>query len=237
MDSGKKDRKISTSNAADYNARHGKEIEDCNNNFINHLKTAREAKGYTQEKAAKVLDIQLVTYRKIEQGNNRKDVAFFLNSLATAFGVSADYLVGLSESQHPDYDKLTEQTGLNDKSIQVLTELFRQDGGDDRRGVIDFINCFFGNGECSLYFFEHLSLKLQDLYESAAPDSPKRTLYNQIVLGISEWIMDYLNKVVVPTYKQIREEGSYESPTMEHYLSAVPDKRIVNKYFFYNHTL
>lgn len=225
MDSEKKDRKISTSNAADYNARHSKEIEDCNNVFIDHLKTAREAKGYTQEKAAKELDIQLVTYRKIEQGKNRKDIAFFLNSLATAFSVSADYLVGLSESQHPDYDTIVKQTGLNHKSIQVLMELFRQDGGDDSRGVMDFINCFFGNGDCSLCFLEGLSSRLQDLYESAAPDSPYRTLHNQIALDVSERITDYLVKVVVPTYEQLRKNGSYESPSLEYYLTVAPGKK------------
>lgn len=199
------------------------------NIFINRLQDVRKKdRNLTQEACAEKLGVSTATYRAYEQGAKRKDAPYYVYSLANVLNVSADYLLGLKESKHPDYDKLTEQTGLNDKSIQVLTELFRQDGGDDSRRVIDFINCFFGNGECSLYFFEQLSLKLQDLYESAAPDSPKRTLYNQIVLGINEWIMDYLNKVVVPTYKQIRENGSYESPTMEYYLSAVPDKREKN---------
>lgn len=228
MDSEKKDRKISTSNAADYNARHSKEIEDCNNDFIEHLKTARKAKGYTQKDMAEKLGYQKETYSKIEQGKVKDKDAHFIYSLADILCVSADYLVGLSESQHPDYDTIVKQTGLNHKSIQVLMELFRQDGGDDSRGVMDFINCFFGNGDCSVYFFEKLSSKLQDLYESAAPDSPMRTLHNQIALNISEWIMDYLNKVVLPTYEQLRKDGFYESPTMKHYLSAVPDKKKKN---------
>lgn len=225
MDSEKKDRKISTSNAADYNARHSKEIEDCNNDFIDHLKTAREAKGYTQKDMAEKLGYKKETYSKIEQGKLKDKDAHFIYSLAKILDVSADYIVGLSESQHPNYEKLMKQTGLNDKSIQVLMELFRQDGGDDNRGVIDFINCFLGNGACSIYFFEGLSSIIQDLYKSAAPDAPFRTFHDHFALRMSEWITDYLNKVVVPTYEQLRENGSYESPTMEQYLTVIRDKK------------
>lgn len=117
MDSGKKDRKISTSNAADYNARHSEEIKSCNNIFIKHLKTAREAKGYTQKDMAEKLGYKKETYSKIEQGKVKDKDAHFIYSLANILGVSADCVVGLSESQHPDYDKIVEQTGLNHKSI------------------------------------------------------------------------------------------------------------------------
>lgn len=220
MDSGKKDRKISTSNAADYNARHSKEIEDYNNTFIDHLKTAREAKGYTQEKAAKALDIQLVTYRKIEQGKNRKDVAFFLNSLATAFGVSADYLVGLSESQHPEYDEVIASTGLNERALKMLQRLYALDGAEgEYDGYMDFVNCFLGNESCTEMFFQTLMPILLNLYDAMYGEYPSNSMANTMTARLADCVTDYIKKVVVPTYGQQYHNGNYDSADVLHYLT------------------
>ena len=220
MESGKKDRKISTSNAADYNARHSKEIEDYNNTFIDHLKTAREAKGYTQEKAAKALDIQLVTYRKIEQGKNRKDAAFFLNSLATAFGVSADYLVGLSESQHPEYDEVIASTGLNERALKKLQELHTLDRAEgEYDGYMDFVNCFLGNESCTEMFFQSLMPILQNLYNALYGEYPSNKMADIVTAQLTDCVTNYIKKVVVPTYGQQYHNGDYDSVDVLQYLT------------------
>lgn len=228
MDSGKKDRKISTSNVADYNARHSKEIEDCRNTFIDHLKTAREAKGYTQEKAAKELDIQLVTYRKIEQGTNRKDTAFFLNSLATAFGVSADYLVGLSDKPHPEYDEVIASTGLNERALKKLQELHRLDGAEgEYAGYMDFVNCFLGNESCTEMFFQALMPILRSLYNAMYGEYPSNSMANTMTAELIDHVTDYIKKVVVPTYGQLYHNGNYDSADVLQYLTddAVHQKK------------
>lgn len=220
MNSGKKDREISTSNAAYYNTRHSKEIEDYNNTFIKHLKTAREAKGYTQEKAAKKLDCSLVTYRKIEQGINRKDTAFFLNSLAKAFGVSADYLVGLSDNPHPEYDEVIASTGLNERALKKLQELHRLDGaGGKYDGYMDFVNCFLGNESCTGMFFQALMPILRELYDSMCGEHPSNSMADIITAKLADCVMDYFKKVVVPTYGQQYYNGNYDSADALQYLT------------------
>lgn len=227
MDSGKKDRKISTSTRAGYKVRHGKEIEDCNNTFINHLKTAREAKGYTQKKAAKELDCELVTYRKIEQGQNREDIAFFLNSLATVFGVSADYLVGLSDTPHPEYDEVIASTGLNERALKKLQELHRLDGAEEYSGYMDFVNCFLGNEVCTGMFFQKLMPILRNLYDAIYGEHPSNSMADTMTDRLTDCVTDYIKKVVVPTYGQQYRDGNYDSADVLQYLTddAVQKKK------------
>lgn len=228
MDSGKKDRKISTSTRAGYKVRHGKEIEDCNNTFINHLKTAREAKGYTQKKAAKELDVELETYRKIEQGQNREDTAFFLNSLATALGVSADYLVGLSDTPHPEYDEVIASTGLNERALKKLQELHRLDGAEgEYNGYMDFVNCFLGNESCTGLFFQKLMPILRNLYDAIYGEHPSNSMADTMTDRLTDCVTDYIKKVVVPTCGQQYRDGNYDSADVLQYLTddAVQKKK------------
>lgn len=228
MDSEKKDRKISTSSVADYNARHSKEIEECNHTFIDHLKTAREAKGYTQEKAAKELDIQLVTYRKIEQGKNRKDTAFFLNSLTTTLDVSADYLVGLADKPHPEYDEVIASTGLNERAIMQLQKFHELDKLEgEYHGYMDFVNCFLGNEACTEIFFDALMPILINLYDAIYGEYPSNTMANMETAHLANCVTDYIKKVVVPTYGQQYHTRDYTSADTLQYLTddAVPKKK------------
>lgn len=228
MNDKKKDRKISTSNAADYNARHSKEIEDCNHTFIDHLNEARKAKRYTQEQAAKELDYKLVTYRKIEQGQNRKDVAFFLNSLATVFGVSADYLVGLSDKQHPEFDEVIASTGLNERALKKLQELHRLDGAEgEYNGYMDFVNCFLGNEACTGMFFQALMPILRNLYDAVYGEHPSNSMADTMTDRLTDCVTDYIKKVVVPTYGQQYRDGNYDSADVLQYLTddAVQKKK------------
>ena len=58
--------------------------------------------------------MKLGTYQKIEQGKNREGAAQFIRQFADYYNVSTDYLLGLSNTQHPDYDTVIAKTGLNE---------------------------------------------------------------------------------------------------------------------------
>lgn len=220
MDSGKKDRKISTSNAADYNARHGKEIEDCNIIFINHLKTARKAKGYTQKDMAEKLGYQKETYSKIEQGKVKDKDAHFIYSLADILCVSADYLVGLSDMPHPEYDEVIASTGLNERALKKLQELHKFDGTEGAyQGYMDFVNCFLGNEACTELFFDALMPILRNLYDALYGEQPSNKMANIVTAQLVDCITDYLKKVVVPTYGQQYRTGDYTSADTLQYLT------------------
>lgn len=217
----KKDNTRKRNAKADYNARHSEEIEQCNRIFIERLKSAREAKQLTQKETAEKLDISLATYRKYEQETgNRSDISYFIGTLANTLDVSADYLIGKSNTPHPEYDDVIKTTGLNDKSIQQLQKLHALDGDEIHQGYIDFINCFLGNEECTSIFFEGLLPILRNLNDAISGDYPSERMKNLASTELADHLYDYITKVVVPTYSQKYKTGEYTPADVDQYLTS-----------------
>lgn len=61
------------------------------------LKELRTEKGWTLKHVATLLNVPLTTYANYEQGTREPSLEM-LNSLCTVFDVSADYLIGRSDS-------------------------------------------------------------------------------------------------------------------------------------------
>ena len=192
-----------------------KAIEESNKTFTDNIVTARTQQGLSQEEFAEKLGTSVATIRKYEQGKGRKDAAYLISSLASALNVSADYLVGLSKSQHPDYNEITKKTGLNEHAIQTLIDLFKEDGNPEEQvEIIGFLNCFLGNGDCTKHFLQQLG----SLARTKNLSSP--TIKKRLVLDISDLLVNYLDKVVIPTYQELYETGKYQIvPFDEKYLS------------------
>lgn len=66
---------------------------DC---FGQRLKLARLAKGFTQPDVAKILGLTLRAYQRYE-ANEREPSLENLAKLSKHFGVSSDYLLGISD--------------------------------------------------------------------------------------------------------------------------------------------
>ena len=60
------------------------------------LQELRKARGYSQQDVAKLIGVGRTTYLKYESGDNRPTRK--LNELARLFNVSADYLLGLTDT-------------------------------------------------------------------------------------------------------------------------------------------
>ena len=60
------------------------------------LQELRKARGYSQQDVAKLIGVGRTTYLKYESGDNRPTRK--LNELARLFNVSADYLIGLTDT-------------------------------------------------------------------------------------------------------------------------------------------
>jgi len=194
-------------------------IKESSLSFSGRLQEIRKSRGLTQEEAANGLKIKLNTYRKLEQGVNRSDSADFIRTLADFYNVSADYLLGRELTESLNYETVTAKTGLNVRSIQQITELYSQDGADPSPGYMDFLNCFLGNGECTGLFFQSLMPLLDKIYMYKHTDSRSERLVNITSTEMADLIYDYLNKVVIPTYGQLRETGEYKSPSPKDYLT------------------
>lgn len=211
-----------------YNAKHSEEIAEYNTKFVERLKIARESQNMTQAEAAEKLNISLATYRKYEQINgNRTDTAHYIATLANLFNVSADYLIGICDTPHPEYNEVIKTTGLNDKSIEQLQALHLLDADTICHGYLDFINCFLGNEVCTSLFFEGLLPIIRELNNAENGEYRSERLTNIVSTQLVDYLYNYITKVVVPTYAQLYNTGSYTPSDVEQYLTdnAVTSKK------------
>lgn len=207
------------------NARKQTEIDDLSNKFISRVQTVRHNNlKITQNEMASKLDIKPVTYKKYEQGVLRTDVPYFIHTLSKALDVSADYIVGLSDYPHPDYNEVTKKTGLNDKAIQTLINLNLKDDGEQNFEYSNFINCFLGNSGCTELFFMKLQPILFQLYEASQAEYQSTKLLHMLEINISDIIYEYISKVVIPTYNELCMTGAYTTPSIEKYCTNIPPK-------------
>ena len=62
-------------------------------NLANNIRKLREAKGLSQEKLARLVDVANNTLIKMESGENKNPTLDTLKKVAKAFGVSVDDLI------------------------------------------------------------------------------------------------------------------------------------------------
>lgn len=84
------------------------------------LRLLREKTGLLQSEVAQKLNIPTATYSSYENGSNPKPE--MLVQLATFFGTTSDYLLGLSNDMKPVSDKLSTQfTALAKRGCNVIS--------------------------------------------------------------------------------------------------------------------
>ena len=83
------------------------------------LKKLREQRGLTQEQVKSKIGCDLKTYRSWEKDGNYPS-ADYLIELSQLFGVSTDYLLGISDYTNIGNKEMSETTGLSEHAIDVL---------------------------------------------------------------------------------------------------------------------
>ena len=108
----------------------GNELPTCT-----RLETLRRERGMTQEHLSKLVGCTPKTLRSWEFGTlpNSTD----LISLSKIFGVSTDYILGLSDYKKSEFEMISIMTGLNEKAVEALVPSV-EDIDHDR--VIDALN-------------------------------------------------------------------------------------------------
>lgn len=105
------------------------------------LSEARKRAGLMQKDVAKFLGVKdnIVSY--YENGDRIPSVEQY-TKLAKFLGVSADYLLGLSDAQTSDKDLqfVCDYTGLSDKTISAIQEYTMYDSKDEERGLFEQYN-------------------------------------------------------------------------------------------------
>lgn len=87
--------------------------------FAKRLKELRSQKQVSQTELAKVLNISNRTISMYEQGYSEPNVETLIK-ISQYFNVSIDYLVGINNGKHLDTQKLYDEIGLSENSIQFL---------------------------------------------------------------------------------------------------------------------
>ena len=83
------------------------------------LKKLREQCGLTQEQVKNKIGCDLKTYRSWEKDGNYPS-ADYLIELSQLFGVSTDYLLGISDYTNIGNKEMSETTGLSEYAIDIL---------------------------------------------------------------------------------------------------------------------
>ncbi len=90
----------------------------------------RIEKGWTQQKLAEEIQVTRQTCGNYESQNRHPDADIIIR-LCTTFDVSADYLLGLSDTRKPEFADIAKTTGLTETSIEYLNHI----GGNHRNVV------------------------------------------------------------------------------------------------------
>ena len=209
----KKREPILNSDDKDFYSRNQTNIDNLTTTFIKRLQLTRKSKGLTQEEFADKVGLSQAAIRKYEQGHSLSNSNFTLKELATALGVSADYLLDINLNNDSDLDDITKEYGLREEALNVLKALYKNDGGEIQHGNIDFLNCFLGNGDATMKFITTYARLTRQKYKSSA-----KSQQEDITSEMTKLINEYMDKVVLPSYKELYETGTYTVHPLEKYL-------------------
>jgi len=120
---------------------------------VGNLYQLRNEHGLSLETLADEIGVSRQAYTAWENGK-REIKSDILVRLANYYNVSVDYLLGRTNCREVDNTYISEKTGLDEKSIKVLSEW--KDAGDKRHlwnGYLNHIICHDDSAE----LFEHIT--------------------------------------------------------------------------------
>lgn len=168
--------------------------ENKNAVFPTQLRALRKEKGVSQDELSKVLGVSKSTVGLWETGDTLPD-ARSLHDLAIYYGVSADYLLGLSDIKSIDVDiqRACNTTGLSDDAILALQDsvygssalnylLLQQEFRNLLMNIFFFMNssiaaAAYSRIESEIYQEDEISKRLAKFFNSSdAPEEIKDAL-------------------------------------------------------------
>lgn len=161
--------------------------------------------GITLEALAKKANTTASTLSRVETGKTGPSVDV-LKVYSETFGVTAGYLLGISENEDMKINAVVRELGLTDTTATTLKEILASSSKESDLSAA--VNAFLGNGESTVIFFLNLFNYLKN-------DGDSRV--NDILFTFLE---DYIKKVVKPQLKSVLEK----SQAMDEYYASIPDE-------------
>ncbi len=135
---------------------------------IENLKRARENAGLTQTQAAQKIGVSDGTYKNYEQGK-REPNGDKIVTIANAFGVTTDYLLGRPDAKPPeDPIKLAAQEFHLDSAQRGILAAYLYMDPDDRKQFIAYIKQIVDGVDKE----DKSELKMSRVYEAARSTNP-----------------------------------------------------------------
>ena len=160
--------------------------------FGKRLKQLREERDLNKTQMAELLKISRVAYGHYEE-DKRHPECTLIPGFCKALGVTADYLLGISETRAPIYAKVAETTGLNEESILYLKRMHHSSLNEN----INIINLLL-NDEPDASYFDYVCTTPPP----PMSDQEKEHRYN-------EYIARSKQKDQKPILEELSEEWSY----------------------------
>lgn len=110
-------------------------MQDCVLNFSARLRRLRENSGLSQTQLANELGVSRGSISFYENCDRTPDI-MFLCRVSLYYGVSADWLLGLSDKKQNDIS-ISEYTGLTESSIEAIRKLDKE--------ALDGLNAFLSS--------------------------------------------------------------------------------------------
>ena len=90
--------------------------------FSERLKALRTERGLTQAKLSKELGTKIPNYSTYENG--REPPFSILCAIAKYFGVTTDYLLGLTDARKPENASVMDKYGLSETALNTLADMY-----------------------------------------------------------------------------------------------------------------
>lgn len=132
------------------------------------IKELRESKNESQATLARSLGISQSALGNYERGDRVPDADLILK-LARFFGVSSDYILGLSDTTTPQIEAVHDLIGLSEESTKVLSNLLKSGATEELRAL----NAIISSGnlkEFLLSFAKNMSQTEIESYASVFKD-------------------------------------------------------------------
>jgi len=169
------------------------------------LKQIREERGLNKTQMADLLKIGRVAYGNYENGVRHPECTI-IPEFCEALGVTADYLLGMSETRTPAYAKVAETTGLNEEAILYLKRI-RQ---SSLRGNVDIINMLLNDEPDTSHF---------DFVSTTPPPPMSDAEMERQYAEYTAWVNGENKK---PILEALSEEWGHND-----YLSGMSDEEII----------
>ena len=178
------------------------------------LKKLREQRGITQEQVKQAIGCDLKSYRAWEKDGNYPN-ADYLVELSHLFGVSTDYLLGISDFTNIGNKEMAEETGLSELAIDRLRAINgARPGGEMYPQVLSVIisSSYFLSFIQQIRSYAEKKKKIKEelrngnINDMALVDSLSYS-YRAGKFGVSDVLGDLLDEIVpIPTILSRRGE-------------------------------